>query len=66
VACPGIVADRQYHGATARVQVRTAGGELLTVAEPDTAVPDEAGRVGAAVTVSWPRASVIELEADPP
>ena len=65
VACPGTVADRQYHGATSRVQVRTDGGELLTVAEPDAAADEDAIRIGAMVNVSWPRASVIELEAGP-
>ena len=63
VACPGTIADSQYHGATRRVQVRTSDGNLLTVAEPDVVSAEDAARIGAAVSVAWPRAGVIELEA---
>jgi len=59
------VADSQYHGATLRVQVRTGSGELLTLAGSDAAADQKTSRIGAAVNVSWPRSSVIELEADP-
>jgi len=65
VACPGTVADSQYHGATLRVQVRTGSGELLTVAGSDVAADQKTSGIGSAVNVGWPRSSVIELEADP-
>ena len=65
VTCLGTVADSQYHGATLRVQVRTGGGELLTVARAEGAAGEGPGLPGAEVRVAWPRASVVELEADP-
>ncbi len=64
VTCSGTVADSQYHGATLRVQVRTGDGELLTVARPETGNGDRDARTGATVRVAWPRASVVELEAE--
>jgi putative spermidine/putrescine transport system ATP-binding protein len=64
VACAGTVADSQYHGATMRVQVRTSDGELLTVSRADVTGEDAASRAGAEVRVTWPRASVVELEAE--
>ena len=65
VNCQGLVVDTQYHGATLRVQVRTGGGELLTVARDDSAAGEYTGVPGVEVRVAWPRASVVELEADP-
>ena len=64
VACPGTVADSQYHGATLRVQVRTSDGQLLTVARPESSEGDDSVRTGAAVQVAWPRTSVVELETE--
>ncbi len=64
VACAGTIADSQYHGATLRVQVRTPDGELLTVAQAEAGASAAASRTGTAVQVAWPRASVVELEAD--
>ena len=64
VACPGTIADSQYHGATLRVQVRTGDGELLTVARPEAGGGATENRAGTAVKVAWPRASVVELETE--
>jgi putative spermidine/putrescine transport system ATP-binding protein len=64
VTCSATVADSQYHGATLRVQVRTGDGELLTIARPETGNGDSDARTGATVKVAWPRASVVELEAE--
>jgi putative spermidine/putrescine transport system ATP-binding protein len=64
VSCAGTIADSQYHGATLRLQVRTGDGELLTVARSDVAGDDPVTRTGAAVDVTWSRASVVELEAE--
>ena len=64
VACSGTIVDSQYHGATLRVQVRTGDGELLTVARPESGHDECMNRAGASVLVAWPRASVVELEAD--
>jgi putative spermidine/putrescine transport system ATP-binding protein len=64
VAMSGTVADSQYHGATLRVQVRTADGELLTVARPEGGNGEAGTRTGSTVTIAWPRASVVELEAE--
>jgi len=66
VTMSGTVADSQYHGATLRVQVRTADGELLTIARPEggNGNGDSGARTGSTVKIAWPRASVVELEAE--
>jgi putative spermidine/putrescine transport system ATP-binding protein len=64
VACAATVVDSQYHGASLRVQVKTGDGELLTVARPESGSGDETVKTGAAVKISWPRASVVELETE--
>ncbi|WP_322085703.1 ABC transporter ATP-binding protein [Burkholderia sp. BCC1999] len=63
VRMPGTLIDIQYYGATSRFEVRTQAGQTIavTVSNQDddfVRLPD----VGEAVTMTWPRRSMVMLE----
>jgi hypothetical protein len=56
------VTDVQFHGPTSRFEVDAAGVRLI-VTRANTG--DRAPAVGERVELSWPRAAMVALEAEP-
>ena len=63
VRMPGTLVGIQYHGATSRFEVRTQAGRKMEVTVPNED-EDTVGlpAVGDAVTLHWPRRSMVTLE----
>ena len=64
IGASGTLVDVQFHGATSRLTLEADVG-TLTVSVASRAEGGAAALVGDAIEVSWPRAAMIELAAEP-
>src|SRR5262245_6990352 len=57
VSIEGVLEDVLYHGASSRCHVRTDGGVLLAVAQPESGGAGTLPAPGTRVRIAWPQAS---------
>jgi putative spermidine/putrescine transport system ATP-binding protein len=62
VSAEGVLEDILYHGASSRCHVRTDGGAVLAVAQPETGGATALPAPGTRVRIAWPQASAVPLD----
>jgi hypothetical protein len=62
VSAEGVLQDILYHGASSRCRVRTDGGSVLAVAQPESGGAAALPAPGTRVRIAWPQASAVPLE----
>jgi len=62
VSAEGVLENILYHGASSRCHVRTDGGAVFAVAQPESGGAATLPAPGTRVRVAWPQASAVPLE----
>jgi len=62
VSAEGVLENILYHGASSRCHVRTDGGAVFAVAQPESGGAATLPAPGTRVRVAWPQASAVPIE----